>query len=54
MLAADAAELDCAAELESVEDLIENGTGAHRQLALCREAEDLRGLVAEVAEHTRP
>ncbi len=54
MLADDAAELDCVAELRSVEDLLEHGTGAHRQLALCREQDDLRGLVAEIAEHTRP
>ena len=43
-------ELGCRAELDGVEDLIVNGTGAHRQLAIVRaHGDDLRGLAAEIA-----
>jgi carboxylate-amine ligase len=54
MLTPDAEALDCRAELESVEDLLQNGTGAQRQLAFCGDRDDLRGLVEEIAEQTRP
>jgi carboxylate-amine ligase len=54
LLAEDADALGCREELESVEDLLANGTGAHRQLALYRDGADLPAVVAEIAEHTRP
>ena len=54
LLADDADALGCREELESVEDLLANGTGAHRQLAHLGDNGDLRALVAEIAEHTRP
>ena len=54
LLAEDADALGCREELESVEDLLTNGTGAHRQLAHYGDDGDLRALVAEIAEHTRP
>ena len=44
----------CRAELEGVEDLIVNGTGAHRQLEMYERTGDLRGLVAEIVETSRP
>jgi carboxylate-amine ligase len=55
LLRPDAVELGCAAELDAVEDLLANGTGAHRQLAIARDnGDDLRALVAEIVEHSRP
>ena len=48
LLAEHAEELGCRAELDGVEDLLANGTGAHRQLAFQGRDGDLRGLVAEV------
>ena len=54
LLAPHADELGCRPELDSVEDLLENGTGAHRQIAICKENEDLRDLVAEMVEKSRP
>ncbi len=53
LLAEDADALGCRDELESVGDLLTNGTGAHRQLAHYGDNGDLRALVAEIAEHTR-
>jgi carboxylate-amine ligase len=53
-LAEHAEELGCEAELAGVEDLIENGTGARRQLTIYERNGDVRGLIREVAEHTRP
>ncbi|MQA74137.1 MAG: YbdK family carboxylate-amine ligase [Solirubrobacterales bacterium] len=47
-------ELGCRAELEGVEDLLEGGTGAHRQEAMYERSDDLPGLVAEIAAHTPP
>jgi carboxylate-amine ligase len=54
MLAEHADELGCRAELEGIEDLLANGTGAHRQLAIHERTGDLRGLVAEIVEASRP
>jgi carboxylate-amine ligase len=53
-LADDARELGCAGELAGIEDLIERGTGARRQLRMYERNGDLRGLVQEVTEKTRP
>jgi len=53
-LAPNAEELGCSAELEGVEDLLANGTGAHRQLAAYERDGDLRSLVAEIVERSRP
>jgi carboxylate-amine ligase len=46
--------LGCRAELEGVEDLLANGTGAHRQLEMYERTGDLKGLVAEIVETSRP
>jgi glutamate---cysteine ligase / carboxylate-amine ligase len=54
VLARDADELGCAEELAGVEDLIETGTGARRQLRMFARNGDLRGLVREVAAKTLP
>lgn len=53
-LASHADELGCRDELEAVEDLLAHGTGAHRQLAMFERGGDLRALVAEIAERSRP
>jgi carboxylate-amine ligase len=53
-LAASAEELGCAAELAGIEDLIERGTGARRQLRFLDGGGDLRDLVAEIAARTLP
>jgi hypothetical protein len=37
-----------------VEDLIANGTGARRQLRMFESNGDVRELVRETADHTRP
>jgi glutamate---cysteine ligase / carboxylate-amine ligase len=52
-LAEHAEELGCRAELEGIEDLLENGTGAHRQLRMFERTGDLRRLVAEIVEYSR-
>ena len=52
-LADHAQELGCAEELLGIEDLVSAGTGAHRQLAMFARSPDLRGLVREIAEHSR-
>jgi carboxylate-amine ligase len=54
LLAEHAEELGCRAELDGVEDLLVNGTGAYRQLAVHRAGGDLRDLVAEIVEKSRP
>jgi glutamate---cysteine ligase / carboxylate-amine ligase len=48
-----AEELGCRAELEGIGDLLERGTGAHRQLRMFERSGDLRRLVAEIVEHSR-
>jgi carboxylate-amine ligase len=54
VLARDAEELGCAEELAGIEDLIETGTGARRQLRMFARNGDLRDLVREVAARTLP
>ncbi len=54
MLAPHADALGCRAELDGVADLLENGTGAHRQIAICEQNPDLPSLVAEIVEKSRP
>lgn len=54
LLAEHADELGCRAELDGVQDLLANGTGAHRQLAIHERTGDLRALVAEIVEASRP
>jgi glutamate---cysteine ligase / carboxylate-amine ligase len=46
--------LGCTRELEGVLDLLEHGTGAHRQLAMYERNADFRGLVAEIADRSVP
>jgi carboxylate-amine ligase len=46
--------LGCRAELEGIEDLLTNGTGAHRQLAMWERTDDLVGLAAEIAAASHP
>jgi glutamate---cysteine ligase / carboxylate-amine ligase len=53
-LTGSAQELGCAEDLARVEDLIERGTGARRQLRMYERNGDLRALVQEVADKTRP
>jgi carboxylate-amine ligase len=53
-LAGDAEELGCAEEMAGIEDLIEAGTGARRQLRMYERNGDLRGLVREIAAKTLP
>jgi glutamate---cysteine ligase / carboxylate-amine ligase len=53
-LSADADELGCRTELEHIHDLLERGTGADRQLAMAAREADLQGLVAQIAETSRP
>ncbi len=48
-----AAELGCEAQLAGAEDLLENGTGAERQLAMFDTHADLDELMREVVERTR-
>jgi glutamate---cysteine ligase / carboxylate-amine ligase len=49
-----AQELGCEDELGGVEDLIANGTGARRPLRMFESNGDVRELVRETADHTRP
>lgn len=49
-LAAHAAALGCERELEGIEDLLRGGTGAQRQLMVYEANQDLRELVAEIAD----
>lgn len=54
LLAPDAETLGCSAELAGIEDILEHGTGAQRQLAIWERTGDLAELTAEIAEHTKP
>ncbi len=55
MLADDAAELGCTAELKLVEDLLGGNTGAHRQLRFWKlRDENVARLVSEITADTRP
>jgi carboxylate-amine ligase len=47
-----ARELHCEREFEGVEDLIERGTGAQRQLAVWRANRDMRALVQKIVDAT--
>ncbi len=47
-----AQDLGCEGELEGIEDMIENGTGAHRQLADWQASRDLKELVRRIVEAT--
>jgi glutamate---cysteine ligase / carboxylate-amine ligase len=51
-LAPHADELGCLREFEGIEDLVERGTGAHRQLAVWRADRDMRLLVRKIVEAT--
>jgi carboxylate-amine ligase len=53
-VAEDAQVLGCDRELEGIRDLIEGGTGARRQLRTYERCGDLRSLVGEVVELSRP
>jgi carboxylate-amine ligase len=53
-LAPHAEALGCAAELEGITDLLDNGSGAHRQLAIYERTHDLVGLAAEISTTCRP
>jgi glutamate---cysteine ligase / carboxylate-amine ligase len=53
-LAPHADELGCRAELEGINDLLEHGSGAHRQLAMAAKCSDLPALVAEIARVSKP
>jgi glutamate---cysteine ligase / carboxylate-amine ligase len=54
LLAPDADELGCRAELDGIEKILTDGTGAQRQLAIWEQTGDLAELTAEIAEHTKP
>jgi carboxylate-amine ligase len=45
-------ELGCEREFEGIEDLIERGTGAQRQLAVWRANRDIRSLMRKIVEAT--
>jgi glutamate---cysteine ligase / carboxylate-amine ligase len=47
-----AEELGCLRELETIEHMVERGTGAQRQLAVWRADRDLRSLVRKIVEAT--
>jgi carboxylate-amine ligase len=53
-VASHAEQLGCAGELEFVRDLLDDNTGAHRQLRHFERNRDLSALVREIAEKTRP
>jgi carboxylate-amine ligase len=50
----DAVELGCEAELDGVERLVAEGTGARRQVEMLRAGSDMRDVVREVVSKTRP
>ncbi len=55
VLAPNADELGCRAELDGIEDLLANGTGSHRQIAIAdANGQDLRALTEEIAQTTKP
>jgi gamma-glutamyl:cysteine ligase YbdK (ATP-grasp superfamily) len=47
-------ELGCSGELAGIEDLIANGTGARRQHEAYARGGDMREIVRELAERSRP
>ena len=47
-----ARELDCEREFEGIDDLIERGTGARRQLSVWRANRDMRSLLRKIVEAT--
>jgi carboxylate-amine ligase len=47
-----ARELGCEREFEAIEDLVERGTGAQRQLAVWRANRDMRSLMGKIVEAT--
>jgi glutamate---cysteine ligase / carboxylate-amine ligase len=49
-----AEELGCATEVAGIEDLIANGTGARRQHEAYERSGDMRAIVRELAERSRP
>jgi glutamate---cysteine ligase / carboxylate-amine ligase len=49
-----AEELGSAAEFEGLEDILENGTGASRQIVVYEANHDLREVVREVLDATVP
>jgi glutamate---cysteine ligase / carboxylate-amine ligase len=53
LVADHAEELGCRPELEGIADLLQSGTGAHRQLELYERTGDMHALVAEIAEKSR-
>jgi carboxylate-amine ligase len=54
LLQPDAAALGCRAELDGIEDVLRDGTGAQRQLAIWERTGDLVTLTAEIAEISKP
>ena len=55
LLAPNADALGCRAELDGIADLIDEGTGAHRQLAIAEHTgDDLAALTEEIARTTKP
>lgn len=54
LLGPDADALGCRSELEGIEDVLNGGTGAQRQLAIWERTGDLTALTAEIAEITKP
>jgi carboxylate-amine ligase len=53
LVADHADELNCRPEVEGIADLLQTGTGAHRQLELYERTGDMHALVAEIAEKSR-
>jgi glutamate---cysteine ligase / carboxylate-amine ligase len=53
LVADHADELDCRAEVEGIADLLQTGTGAHRQLELYERTGDMHALLTEIAEKSR-
>jgi carboxylate-amine ligase len=49
-----AEELSCAEQLDGIEDLLVNGTGAQRQLAIYERTQDLVGLAERISTASRP
>jgi carboxylate-amine ligase len=47
-----AQDLGCEREFDGIEDMVENGTGAHRQLAEWQASRDLKQLVRRIVEAT--
>ncbi len=54
LLHPNADELGCRSELDGIEDILEHGTGATRQLEMWERTGDLAALTAEISEHTKP